>query len=94
MKQFNISSLELGTALYRGLGYRGKDENPVQLSNLVPAGVRPYSTRSTDEALSKLFSSAARRNVTLLGLNQLREFMHTHGDFYRARLDPDPLAKV
>lgn len=93
MEQINLSKLKLALTSYRGLVYQGTANDTAQLPGSVSIRVGLNSKESSDNSFSETFSHAARHNMTLLCLNQLTELWHTHREFFRISLGPDPFAK-
>lgn len=92
----DISTQEIKAASvsYKGLRYQEADDDPIEIPDIVAAGIGKDSKDSIDKAFDNIVVEAKRNGLVESGIKRLRALLEDYRDVFRIKLGPDPPARV
>ena len=92
--ELDRSPIKAASLKYNGLSYNDADDDPIQLSEGLSAGIGHDSSESINNAFQNILVNAKKFGISINGAAKLGHLLTKFTDVFRIKLGPDPPAKV
>lgn len=94
LDEIDPDKVKLAATKYQGLSYRNADDDPIELSECIVAGIGKDSEEAITKAFKNCLDEAQRNGISDQGLNRVRHLLKGYRKVFRIKLGPDPPADV
>ena len=92
--EINTEQIKLAAAQYQGLTYMAADDDPIELTECIAAGIGEDSKDSIRNAFDKVLSKSKENGVSEEGYNRIKYMLEEYRDVFRIKMEPGPPASV
>eukprot|EP00171_Calliarthron_tuberculosum_P022992 IDg22992t1 len=93
-EELKNSSAKIASTAYKGMVYQEVEDDPIQLPDVVSAGIGNDSDKEIDEAFNGMLKEALKNGISQSGHTCLKSLLAKYRSVFSIKLGPSPPAKI